>query len=389
MFVKFVYIFMLALILSAAGVYMSRHHQLEAENTAQTFRQNANLLGRYAAAYAGAHDTATGGVSPATVGVPSWYTPYPGIRAYVNSGSAYVYYSATSNPSPAEALTYVAGPGITAGIMASGAIRDGTGRSLPTSVQVPSGIPDGAMVLVSRDVMPTVPHAAPGLSTQGAPGSLPPGAPLGGPETFPGFTSVPVPWTPVSPPWVNPPNSTIAAQPPPPPTPPPSIPSFTIGIHGGYMYEEGRKAGLGTCTLSPFNTFVNWSASIGNPASSYAITMTRAGHTVSVTLPSSAIQCAVSCAGNGSIMSDAQALAFTPDISWSSLVYLKAVTNSSGGVTITDYPEDMTVSLKACNANGCSTTNESSQALRIFSQGKRDCQAATGNPGPWPATAYP
>jgi hypothetical protein len=248
MLIKFFFIAMLGLILSAAGIYLSRHEKLDDRVTASTFAQNANLLGRYAGAYAGAHETTVSAVSTSTLGTPNWYAAYPGLQAYVGNGSAYVFLSSGLALSPARALTYVSGPNITAGLKSGGSIRDATGRVLPTSVPVPSAIPDGSMVLISRDVVASTTPPTIGSTTQPALAALPAGGAIGPPEMFAGFPSIPVPWKPLEPAPTNGAQSTIA----PPPPPDESINPNICYAHGGMPFAItpiGLYVKVGTSTL--------------------------------------------------------------------------------------------------------------------------------------------
>ena len=278
MYIKFFFIVMLALVLSAAGVYMSKHQHLDTKVDAATFAQNVHVLGRYAGDYAGAHDTTTSAVSTTTLGTPSWFAPYPGLQAYVSNGSAYVYFPAGSSVTPSQALTFVAGPQITAGLKAGVSIKDATGRALPISVPMPGAIPDGSMVYISRDVVPTPASPAPGNTTQGSPGALPAGAPLGPPQTFPGFTSVPVAWTPNAPAWKNPPSSTIAASPPPPPPPPAVLTGVDLTAIPTLIETFTTTGAKATLIFNPTGTFAtaksprvtgNWMTA--GPASNYEV----------------------------------------------------------------------------------------------------------------------
>ena len=180
--------------------------------------------------------------------------------------------------------------------------------------------------------------------------------------------------------WTTASSSCVAPTP-----PPPAITGFEVGIYGGYNVGEGPKPGMKTCTGPTFNTFVLWSAGQGNPADSYTLTMSRAGHTVTKTLTSGQIECAAACAGNGSLLTSAEARAFTPDTNWATLVYDHTEpTGAPGGIRIIPWMEDMTVTLQACNKNGCSSTTRTSADLAIYSNGQHDC---TG--GGYPATARP
>lgn len=103
--------------------------------------------GSYVAAYARANPGANGGVSDATVGVPSWLSKPPGMSGYVTGGRAFVY---IKPPTIAEAneIARSCGGSLMCGVTRSSSLYI-PGESSPASVTLPSSIPvSGALVLV-------------------------------------------------------------------------------------------------------------------------------------------------------------------------------------------------------------------------------------------------
>lgn len=103
--------------------------------------------GSFVAAYARANPGASGGVSDASAGVPSWLIKPPGMAGVVTGGRAFIYFVP---PTLAEANEIARGCG---GSLMCGVTRSSLlyipGESSPASVTLPAGIPvSGALVLV-------------------------------------------------------------------------------------------------------------------------------------------------------------------------------------------------------------------------------------------------
>jgi hypothetical protein len=370
----------------AARQYVDRQNDITATRAAN-WGQNFAIYARQAAVYAERNPTVVKNPSDTELALPTWYKKLAAFNAYVDHGNAYVYLAAGGTREPLMLLRDAGAPGRTLGIKAGTVAKDATGTTVAGAViPLPAAIPDGAAVMVARAALPP-PPPPPASPTAQQPATPPPLYNPGKPLPPPIPSGPPIVSNPVNfPPPVTPPVPIPPAEPVQPPVPvlPPAITSFTIGIHGGYNSGDGPKPGMKTCTGPTFNTFVLWDVGQGNPADFYVISMSRNGQTVSKTLQNNQIQCAAACAGNGSLMTAAQAIAFTPDINWSKLVYDHTVQVGSG-ITIYDWMMNMTVTLQSCNGNGCSSTTETAANLGIFSNGQHDC---TGG-GSYPATAHP
>lgn len=352
---------------------------------AANWAQNAAVLAQSTATFAGIHPTDVRAVAINELVLPNGYVPNPGLTPYVAAGNAYLYVAPGQTETPQDVARNLGAPGRRIGIKQGAVAKDARGVIVAGQViSLPAGIPEGSAVYVVLEKLPA-PTAPPASPTAAQPPAL---NPLSNPSNnpppvvFTPDTSNPLPWSPpVTPaPPVPPP---APAQPPIDPAPA-GITGFTIGIHGGYQQGDGPKPGMKTCNGPTFNTFIIWDANQGNPADFYVITMTRNGRTVTKTLQHSQVQCAVSCAGNGSLLTSAEAIAFTPEIVWTRLVYDHIVQVGSG-ITIYDWFMNMDVTVQSCNSAACSTTTRSGNILGIFSNGQHDCQGGGG----YPATAHP
>jgi hypothetical protein len=381
------------LFLALLGAYELHTHERSTaiQTQSQSELQNLAVYSRAVAYYAATHSSATGPIADSGLStLPNGYIKSHPWAGYMQNGNAWVYLAPGGSYAPLTLMREAGSPGRSLGIKAGTVAKDATGSVVVgDTVAIPNAIPDGSAVYLSQ-IFGTPPAAPPPMVTQSQPPPNPPLVASVPPITLVtggAVSSSPTGWSCCSTPGAPPPPPPPAQ---PPQNPPPAgIASFQIGINGGYTWTDGRKPGMGTCALGTFNTFVRWDPSFGNPGSYYVITMSRAGQTVSTTLQNSQIQCSVSCAGNGSIMSDAQAQAFTPEINWANLAYDHQVTSGTGGMTIYPWMMNMSVTLKSCNAYGCTTTTESTNDLAIFSQGKQDCVAGSGGTVYWPPTAYP
>ena len=103
--------------------------------------------GSFVAAYAQANPSASGAVADAAAGVPAWLTRPAGMQNRVQSGRAYIFWSASSE-AEAFAIARECGFGLTCGVTRSGSIVL-PGEATPLSVALPGGIPaSGAVVLI-------------------------------------------------------------------------------------------------------------------------------------------------------------------------------------------------------------------------------------------------
>lgn len=386
MFAKWFAIVLLVVLIGFALTYKSRETATDVRSAGVAAEQNLGIYARALARYAQANSTTTGVVIDTQLVLPAGYEKRPGLQGYIDSGNAYVFAISGGPYAPLAVLRQAGAPGRRVGVKSGAIAKDVTNTVVAGAiVPLPAGIPDGSAVYVAREALPP-PPPPPAQPTGTQPPPLAPitvgGSPIAVVAT-PGLSSSPVGW-----PCCTTPGIPIPPQAPvqPPVNPPPvGISNFIIGIHGGYSPGEGPKPGSKTCTGPNFNTFVMWDASFGNPADSYTISMSRAGQTFTKTLTHSQVQCAVSCGGNGSLLTAAQAKALAPEINWTRLVYDTAIKNSAGGIVITDWFMPLSVTLDACNGFGCTRTTLNGNVLGIFSNGQIDCN----NGGSYPATAHP
>jgi len=291
MLIKFMFTVLLMLMLGVTGTFLSRGDTTHSVSQAQQFATNAMAMGNYASHYAAANQAAVGSVTAATIGAPAWYTGYQGLLTYVNLGNAYLYVAPGGTTSPQISLNSVAGPGVLAGIQTNGSLIDGTGRALPTAVPIPAAIPNGSMVLVSRNMVPASTTATTVRTPTGGGPALPPGAAIGPPLVFTNSPGSPVAWNPVTP---YAPFATATPVPPPPPPPPPYNPLNDPTLcmaNGGMVYTVTPvQIGAGAYAVDGVSSFTQHSTPLGFATGSY---------TASVNFDGSAGSATVLCTGPG------------------------------------------------------------------------------------------
>jgi hypothetical protein len=128
--------------LAISQVSQSRHLQYAAQDAAasKNFAVYANVMSTYAKNHAGF----TGKVSPTTAGMPTWFSPLPGMTNYLSAGVAYVYVAPPSEPSPAQLLSALAPDFKVSGLKSGGNLVDATGRVVRAA---PAAIPAGSIVV--------------------------------------------------------------------------------------------------------------------------------------------------------------------------------------------------------------------------------------------------
>lgn len=386
MFAKLVVVFLVIAAVVLGIQYQSNSETTGVEIRAANWSENAAVLALGAATFAVTHPTTARVVAMSELALPQGFVAQPGLTPIVSNGNAYLYYAPGGQATPLEAERDMGGPGRRVGVKAGALAKDVTGAVIAGQfIPLPAAIPDGSAVYVAREALPP-PPAGPASPTAAQP---PPLAPVSAPSTnpppvtWPGSPSVPVVYLPpTTPPAPVPPAA--PAQPPINPPSAPTITSFTFGIYGQYEPTQGPKQGQTVCAGPVFNTFVIWDASQGNPADTYTFTVSRAGTTATTSVPHSNILCANDLCGTpGTLLTDAQAIGFTPDVDWTKLLYDHAVV-SGQAIAIYPWVMDITVTLKACNAAGCGSTTETTRDFWVESLAKRDCDGT-----PLPPTAHP
>lgn len=123
-------------------VAQSRHLQYAAQDAAMSknFAVYANAMSTYAKSHAGF----TGQVSATTAGLPSWFSPRPGMTNYLSAGVAYAYIAPPSTPAPSQILSAIAPDFKGSGLKSGGNLVDATGRIVQSA---PAAIPNGSVVV--------------------------------------------------------------------------------------------------------------------------------------------------------------------------------------------------------------------------------------------------
>lgn len=123
-------------------VAQTRHLQYAAQDaaTSKNFAVYANVMSTYAKSHAGF----TGQVSATTAGLPTWFSPLPGMTNYLNAGVAYVYIAPPHTPTPAQLFSAVAPDFKVSGLKSGGNLVDATGRIVQPA---PTAIPNGSVVV--------------------------------------------------------------------------------------------------------------------------------------------------------------------------------------------------------------------------------------------------
>lgn len=129
--------------LAITQVAQTRHVQNAALDaaTSQNFAVYANSMSTYAKG----HTAFSGQVSAATAGLPTWYTPLPGLSNYLAAGVSYTYIAPPHSPSPSQILSAVAPNFKVSGLKQGSNLVDGTGRTVQSA---PAAIPAGSVVVV-------------------------------------------------------------------------------------------------------------------------------------------------------------------------------------------------------------------------------------------------
>lgn len=142
---------LLALVLILSMVVLDTAH--EALSTEQTGRREhqARALGadmlivrNALATLVQAAPSTSGAVALTDLGLPDWFRPDPALRAFVQSGRAFVYVSPTDAKADLAATLGAAPPGLT------GIARDAqlVSPGMLTTIALPSIIPDNSLVLM-------------------------------------------------------------------------------------------------------------------------------------------------------------------------------------------------------------------------------------------------
>lgn len=128
--------------LAISQVSQSRHLQYAAQDaaTSKNFAVYANVMSTYAKSHPGF----TGTVSAATAGLPTWFSPLPGMTNYLSAGVAYAYIAPPHTPSPSQLLSAVAPDFKVSGLKSGANLVDATGRVIQSA---PAAIPAGSVVV--------------------------------------------------------------------------------------------------------------------------------------------------------------------------------------------------------------------------------------------------
>jgi hypothetical protein len=109
--------------------------------TSQNFAVYANSMSTYAKS----HAAFSGQVTAAAAGVPTWFTPLPGMSNYLAAGVSYTYIAPPHTPTPSQILSAVAPSFKVSGLKQGSNLVDGTGRIVQPA---PAAIPAGSVVVV-------------------------------------------------------------------------------------------------------------------------------------------------------------------------------------------------------------------------------------------------
>jgi len=143
----YAFVFALLLSLLGAGEYRLAAHQQALQDNAEA-ADGADNFGTYAHYALQAYDinpSYTGVIPTASLNLPSWYRPHPGLTAFVGNGHLFVFQPQDDAGAAGRVLQKVASKGGVVGLNLSGAIVSPANVSL---MAAPVGIPELAVVQV-------------------------------------------------------------------------------------------------------------------------------------------------------------------------------------------------------------------------------------------------
>lgn len=142
----------LILVLALSMVLFDTVHETQASLREQHHAREARTLGadmlvirNALAAYADIHPGVHGEVQLASLGLPAWFHPQPGIRAHVEGDQLFVYYTPTAgSPKPDVSSALNAAPTQLTGVAAG--LRLVSPRAV-SNLTLPPAIPEDSIVL--------------------------------------------------------------------------------------------------------------------------------------------------------------------------------------------------------------------------------------------------
>lgn len=220
---------LLLLVALTFGINYRTH--MESDRVASQAAAMQDAVSVYAGAvgrYADTHPSFTGPLADGALQLPVGFQKITGLAAFVSNGSAYAYLPAGNAVAPRDLMRLAGAPGRRIGIKAGTLARDATGAVVAGRlVDIPSGIPDGAAVFVSREIAPAPAPPAP-MPTAAQPPPTPPltrSAPAVAVVNQPYTGGTALPWS--------------GAVTPPPPAPPPPV--AQPPVNNGTFAETKRR----------------------------------------------------------------------------------------------------------------------------------------------------